>query len=166
MATSVTLKESDGTEIYPVTDISLVNGGIHAVDIQNTSSVPPITSSMIDWSTMTSSSVNTADFVTAETGYTISNVGMKKMGNILMGDIVIKKTSGYFGEGQVVVGVVKSGYTPNMTINLFAGLGDSEWSIKGACYFYVNQGGNIYINNQTGVQNCNYIKASVIWFTA
>ena len=27
-------------------------------------------------------------------------------------------------------------------------------------------GGNIYINNQTGVQNCNYVKASVIWFTA
>lgn len=52
MATAVTLKESDGSEIYPVTDISLVNNGIHAVDIAPATQVPPITSSMIDWSTM------------------------------------------------------------------------------------------------------------------
>ena len=52
MATSVTLKESDGTEIYPVTDISLVNGGIHAVDIQTVSPAPSVTSDMIDWSTI------------------------------------------------------------------------------------------------------------------
>lgn len=52
MATAVTLKESDGSEIYPVTDISLVNNGIHAVDIAPATHVPPITSSMIDWSTM------------------------------------------------------------------------------------------------------------------
>lgn len=51
MATAVTLKESDGSEIYPVTDISLVNGGISAHDILPASSVAPITSSMIDWQT-------------------------------------------------------------------------------------------------------------------
>ena len=52
MATAVTLKKPDGTEIYPVTDISLVNDGIHAVDIEATSSVPPISNDMIDWSTI------------------------------------------------------------------------------------------------------------------
>lgn len=52
MATAVTLKESDGTEIYPVTDISLVNGGIHADTIAPATSVAPITAGMIDFSTM------------------------------------------------------------------------------------------------------------------
>lgn len=62
MAKSVTLKEPDGTEIYPVTDIALVNNGIHAVDIQATTPVPAVetamiaddavTSAKIDWSTI------------------------------------------------------------------------------------------------------------------
>lgn len=47
MATAVTLKESDGTEIYPVTDISLVNNGIHAVDIETTTPVPSVETAMI-----------------------------------------------------------------------------------------------------------------------
>lgn len=47
MATAVTLKESDGTEIYPVTDISLVNNGIHAVDIEATTPVPAVETAMI-----------------------------------------------------------------------------------------------------------------------
>ena len=66
MATAVTLKESDGSEIYPVTDISLVNNGIHAVDIQATTPVPAVetamiadgavTSDKIDWTTVASTS--------------------------------------------------------------------------------------------------------------
>lgn len=62
MATAVTLKESDGSEIYPVTDISLVNNGIHAVDIEATTPVPAVetamiadgavTSGKIDWTTV------------------------------------------------------------------------------------------------------------------
>lgn len=47
MATAVTLKESDGSEIYPVTDISLVNNGIHAVDIEATTPVPAVETAMI-----------------------------------------------------------------------------------------------------------------------
>lgn len=67
MATAVTLKESDGTEIYPVTDISLVNGGIHADNILPASSVAPITtdqiqdgavtSPKIDWTTVTTTQI-------------------------------------------------------------------------------------------------------------
>lgn len=62
MATAVTLKEADGSEIYPVTDISLVNNGIHADDIVPATQVPPITTGLIqdnavtdakiDWSTV------------------------------------------------------------------------------------------------------------------
>ena len=68
MATAVTLKKPDGTEIYPVTDISLVNNGIHAVDIEATTPVPAVetamladgavTSAKIDWSTVSSSNWN------------------------------------------------------------------------------------------------------------
>ena len=47
MATAVTLKESDGSEIYPVTDISLVNNGIHAVDIEATTPAPAVETAMI-----------------------------------------------------------------------------------------------------------------------
>ena len=58
MATSVTLKESDGTEIYPVTDISLVNGGIHAVDIQATTPVPAVETAMIADGAVTAPKIN------------------------------------------------------------------------------------------------------------
>lgn len=68
MATAVTLKKPDGTEIYPVTDISLVNDGIHAVDIETTSSVPPITSSLIDWSSMEHWSITLSENKTVTQG--------------------------------------------------------------------------------------------------
>jgi len=62
MATSVTLKESDGTEIYPVTDISLVNGGIHAVDIQATTPVPAVETAMIADGAVTASKIDFSSF--------------------------------------------------------------------------------------------------------
>lgn len=176
MATAVTLKESDGTEIYPVTDISLVNNGIHADTIDVATPVPPVETSMIadgavtsakiDWSTVTSTSVSASDFVTSSTGYTISTSNLYKTGNLLVGTIVIAKDSGTFGSGQVAVGTVKTGYRPRTAANYFAGLGDGTWSVKAACYFYVGSDGTIYINNQTGVADCNAVKALVTWFTA
>lgn len=57
MATAVTLKESDGTEIYPVTDISLVNNGIHAVDIEATTPVPAVETAMIADGAVTSAKI-------------------------------------------------------------------------------------------------------------
>ena len=57
MATAVTLKESDGSEIYPVTDISLVNNGIHAVDIEATTPVPAVETAMIADGAVTSAKI-------------------------------------------------------------------------------------------------------------
>lgn len=62
MATAVTLKESDGTDIYPVTDISLVNNGIHAVDAIPTTEVPPVTTSMIEDGAVTSAKIDWPSF--------------------------------------------------------------------------------------------------------
>lgn len=49
MAKSVTLKNSNNEEIYPVTDLSLVNGNIPTGRIADNA----ITSDKIDWTTMT-----------------------------------------------------------------------------------------------------------------
>lgn len=62
MATAVTLKESDGSEIYPVTDISLVNGGISAHDILPASSVAPITTDQIQDGAVTASKIDFSSF--------------------------------------------------------------------------------------------------------
>ena len=175
MATAVTLKKPDGTEIYPVTDISLVNDGIHAVDIEATTPVPAVETDMIadgavtndkiDWSTVTSTSISVSDFVTAATGYSIASSNIYKTGNLLVATITITKSSSDIGSGQVVVGSIKTGYRPRTAANYFAGLGDSEWSIKAACYLFVNASGDIYINNQTGVTGCRVVKALLTWFT-
>ena len=82
MATAVTLKESDGSEIYPVTDISLVNNGIHAVDIEATTPVPAVetamiadgavTSAKIDWTTFSCATIFAGDTFSLPSGsYTV-----------------------------------------------------------------------------------------------
>lgn len=175
MATAVTLKESDGTEIYPVTDISLVNNGIHADTIDVATPVPPVETAMIadgavtnakiDWSTVTSTAVSVSDFVTASTGYTITG-GINKTGNLLIANLVVTQTSGSFVSGQVIVGNIKTGHRPKTGVNFVAGLGASEWSVKGACYCFINSGGDIYVNNQTGITGCPTVKILGVWFTA
>lgn len=62
MATAVTLKESDGSEIYPVTDISLVNNGIHAVDIEATTPVPAVETAMIEDGAVTAAKLDTQSY--------------------------------------------------------------------------------------------------------
>ena len=120
MATSVTLKESDGTEIYPVTDISLVNGGIHAVDIEATTPVPAVETAMIadgavttakldsgavtnakvDWSTITSSYVA----ITKNTSYVgnIEAITVRSLGNGLVFVSIIFKLSANVTAGSNV----------------------------------------------------------------
>lgn len=90
MATAVTLKESDGSEIYPVTDISLVNNGIHAVDIQATTPVPSVETAMIadgavtdakiDWSSMT---VTSGAATVNSTYITHGGIAWRKIGRIV-----------------------------------------------------------------------------------
>ena len=66
MATAVTLKESDGSEIYPVTDISLVNNGIHAVDIEATTPVPAVETAMIADGAVTSAKIADGTIATGD----------------------------------------------------------------------------------------------------
>ena len=75
MATAVTLKESDGSEIYPVTDISLVNNGIHAVDIEATTPVPAVETAMIADGAVTAAKINWATVYPAglDTGWVNAN---------------------------------------------------------------------------------------------
>lgn len=61
MATAVTLKKPDGTEIYPVTDISLVNNGIHAVDVEATTPVPAVETDMIADDAVTAPKIDFSD---------------------------------------------------------------------------------------------------------
>lgn len=66
MATAVTLKEPDGSEIYPVTDISLVNNGIHAVDIEATTPVPAVETAMIADGAVTPAKLSDTGWVLAD----------------------------------------------------------------------------------------------------
>ena len=90
MATSVTLKESDGTEIYPVTDISLVNGGIHAVDIQAATPVPSVETSMIADGAVTSAKIADGTIATgdiADSAVTSAKIDWSTL-NYMPGDTV------------------------------------------------------------------------------
>lgn len=66
MAKSVTLKDTDGTTIYPVTDIALVNNGIHADPIASTTDAAYVNTEMIQDGAVTSDKI---DWTTFETGW-------------------------------------------------------------------------------------------------
>ena len=57
MAKAVTLKNNNNEEVYPVTDISLVNGNIPTGRIADNA----VTSNKIDWTTMTCGMVSNPD---------------------------------------------------------------------------------------------------------
>lgn len=110
MATAVTLKESDGTEIYPVTDISLVNNGIHADAIDVATPVPPVETAMIadgavtnaklDWSNIVET-VSVSSYITPASGYTLSDTFGYRIGKIV---ILCFSFQGTIVSGENVIG--------------------------------------------------------------
>lgn len=138
MATAVTLKESDGSEIYPVTDISLVNNGIHAVDIEATTPVPAVetamiadgavttdklganavTSAKIDWSTVGSTSSGILRVVTRDAYRTVTQGTY----TVFTDDASPVIPSGYTPIGLVGLEMSGSGYTSmTMTTQYISG---------------------------------------------
>lgn len=170
MATAVTLKESDGSEIYPVTDISLVNNGIHAVDIQAATPVPPITSDMIDWSTI--EDIAPSDFITLNTGFSFYSSGttphnwIKKFGNIIMATLVIEATNA-FTTSNTVIGALNAAYRPSIVWNGDCVFG-SAFAVGDTGYFYFNgysgtTQGNITVST-TSSSTYKYLKVKLFYF--
>lgn len=80
MAKSVTLKDTDGTNIYPVTDIALVNNGIHADPIAATTDAAYITTGMIQDGAVTSDKIDWTTMVVAQN---IGSATTSASGNIV-----------------------------------------------------------------------------------
>lgn len=79
MAKAVTLKNSSNEEVYPVTDISLVNGDISTgriVDSAVTSAKindSAVTSAKIDWSTIVPEAITVSDYINFTVGSGTAN---------------------------------------------------------------------------------------------
>lgn len=192
MATAVTLKESDGSEIYPVTDISLVNNGIHAVDIEATTPVPAVetasiadgavttakiadgavTNDKIDWSTIP---VSYVDCPTTSAPHTpTGNCKISKIGKIVNLQVNYTYNSantfdiGRFGD--VVIANIPSGYVPPFHV-YGAALVKSSSSTLGAnqinqIHLWASSGGTILLNNmgEGGLTGVNSVRGSLTWF--
>ena len=76
MAKAVTLKNNNNEEVYPVTDISLVNGNIQTGRIADNA----VTSDKIDWTTMTCGMVSNPDskIITANGRTRIAHITLPK----------------------------------------------------------------------------------------
>ena len=76
MAKAVTLKNNNNEEVYPVTDISLVNGNIPTGRIADNA----VTSNKIDWTTMTCGMVSNPDskIITANGRTRIAHITLPK----------------------------------------------------------------------------------------
>lgn len=76
MAKAVTLKNNNNEEVYPVTDLSLVNGNIQTGRIADGA----VTSNKIDWTTMTCGMVSNPDsnIITANGRTRIAHITLPK----------------------------------------------------------------------------------------
>lgn len=127
MATAVTLKESDGSEIYPVTDISLVNNGIHAVDIEPTTPVPAVETAMIADGAVTAAKIAAGVVPNLNYSYNEIDTGL----TWLQGQKIYSKTY-YFqslADHGVVTQPLPSGYSSTVKIDAIMRQGVSTWPI-------------------------------------
>ena len=81
MATkAVTLKNSDDDTVYPVTDISLVNGGIYADDVVPTEAADQITTNMIADAAVTAAKLagkaQAGQMSTGDSSYDVTSKGV------------------------------------------------------------------------------------------
>ena len=136
MATAVTLKESDGSEIYPVTDISLVNGGISAHDILPASSVAPITTDQIQDGAVTSAKIADGTIATGDIANSAVTSAKVDWSTITSSYVAITKNTSYvgnieastvrsLGNGLVFVSIIfklSANVTAGSNVTVFSGL--------------------------------------------
>ena len=92
MAKAVTLKNNNNEEVYPVTDISLVNGNIPTGRIADNA----VTSNKIDWTTMTCGIVSNPD------SSTITANGRTRIAHITLpkGKYALIATASYWADNN------------------------------------------------------------------
>lgn len=108
MAKAVTLKNNNNEEVYPVTDLSLVNGNISTERIIDSAVTTPkiadasVTSAKIDWTTLTYFAQNSSevDVGTGET--TVITINNLQSGTYLVfGVLSLNKTSTQAGDAYI-----------------------------------------------------------------
>lgn len=105
MAKAVTLKNNNDEEVYPVTDLSLVNGNIPTGRIADSAITTPkiadgaVTSDKVDWTTLTYFAHNSSD-VNVGTGETpVITINNLQPGTYLVfGVLSLNKTSNQAGD--------------------------------------------------------------------
>lgn len=96
--------------------------------------------------------VDRTDFITMNTGYEIVTGQIYKTGKHYFGNLVIKKTDGYFSGSEVVGTLV---HHPRAAVNYGAFFSDSEWGTQAIGYLYCSAYG---VQVQTDTANKNYVK--------
>lgn len=112
----------------------------------------------IDWTTTSIASAptisTTTDYITLNSGYSISYNNVYTLGKIVIMNLIIKSDSGYPNGSQVKVGTLTSAFKPAFNnINTYVGLG-SEWDCPEVGYCYISAGnGDIHIRSDTAGKN-------------
>ena len=117
-----------------------------------------VTSAKIDWTTTSIASAptiisTTTDYITLNSGYSISYNNVYTLGKIVIMNLMIKSDSGYPNGSQVKVGTLTSAFKPAYNnINTYVGLG-SEWDCPEIGYCYISANGDMHIRSNTAGKN-------------
>lgn len=104
-----------------------------------------------------------SSFCTASSGFTISQYSyVYKIGNIVFGNIAIKKDSGTFSSTQDSTAAISNAYKPLLAFNSYGTVSASEWSSEFPCYVYLF---NSIIIKDTQNKGCNWAKVSFMYVT-
>lgn len=105
MAKAITLKNSNDEEVYPVTDLSLVNGNISTGRITDNAITTPkiadasVTSDKVDWATLTYFAHNSSEVNVGTGETTIITINNLRPGTYLVfGALSLNKTSSEAGD--------------------------------------------------------------------
>lgn len=162
MATKyVTLKDSNGDTLYPqAVATNLAPGSIDTTEIANGA----VTAAKVDWSTVKAASVSLTDFADATTGFSILNGSVWQFSNIVFGNILVQKNSGYYGAQEVAL-TVKSDFRPAEIWNSYCAMSGSEWGSDYVGYAYTAVNGKIWLNCMSNA-SCNVAKIRFFWVKA
>lgn len=143
---------------------------IWADDIAPATQVPPITSSMIDWSTV--EDIAPSDFITLNSGFSFYSSAasphnwIKKFGNIIFATLVIEATDA-FTTSNTVIGNISAAYRPHIVWNGDCVFG-SAYAVGDTGYFYFNGDsgttqGNVTVST-AGSSTYKYLKVKLFYF--
>lgn len=156
----------EATTPVPAVETDMIaDGAVTGDKIANST----IASGKIDWTTTSIASAptiisTTTDYITLNSGYSISYNNVYTLGKIVIMNLIIKSDSGYPNGSQVKVGTLTSAFKPAYNnINTYVGLG-SEWDCPEIGYCYISVNGDIHIRSNTAGKN--FARLNIVYVRA